>query len=149
MSIRPVSESLPIQLLAVHDQVMRYFRPMLNRFGMTDQQWRVLRVIAANGAVDFRALADACVIQPASLSRMLETLEDRGWISRTVPPHDRRQRVVTLTEAGRSVFEEASAETERIYRALEADLGPAYGPAISVLNDLSARMITARAHEQA
>ena len=32
MTIRPLSESLPIQLLAVHDRVMQYFRPMLNKY---------------------------------------------------------------------------------------------------------------------
>ncbi|MEM7686525.1 MAG: MarR family transcriptional regulator, partial [Pseudomonadota bacterium] len=72
--IRPLDQSLPIQLLKVHDLVMAYFRPMLHRFRMTDQQWRVLRAIAA-GITDFGDLAQATHIQPASLSRMLAGLQ--------------------------------------------------------------------------
>ena len=142
MSIRPLSQSLPIQLLAVHDQVMAYFRPMLNRFGMTDQQWRVLRVVAAEGEVDFRDLADACLIQPASLSRMLETLESRGWVNRAISKRDKRQRVVTMTDTGLDIFRRASVETERAYDDLELDLGETYAPAIALLRELSERMGT-------
>jgi len=140
MSIRPLAQSLPIQLLAVHDQVMSYFRPMLHRFGMTDQQWRVLRVVAAEGAVDFRALADACLSQPASLSRMLETLEGRGWVRRAISKSDKRQRIVTMTARGQEIFDSASVETERAYQHLEADLGETYAPAIRILRELSERM---------
>ena len=139
-ALRPLADSLPIQLLAAHDRVMRYFRPMLHRFGMTDQQWRVLRVIAAAGEADFRAVGEACLIRPASLSRMLEGLEARGWVVRRVNGQDRRQRLVALTDAGRAVFEAASAETERIHRALEADLGPAYGRALAALEEIGARI---------
>ena len=89
-TIRTLEDSLPIQLLKVHDQVMTYFRPMLNRFGMTDQQWRVMRAIAA-GVTDFGDLAQATHIQPASLSRMLITLAKRGWTNREISEKDRRQ----------------------------------------------------------
>lgn len=143
--LRPLSQSLPIQLLIVHDLVMRYFRPMLNRFDMTDQQWRVLRVIASEGDADFRHIARTCLIQPASLSRMLETLEKRGWVSRRIAPDDRRQRLVRLTEAGQDVFDRASTETEEIHRALEADLGPSFGTAVRILGDLSTKLTGAHA----
>lgn len=139
--IRPLDASLPIQLLAAHDAVMGYFRPMLNRFEMTDQQWRVLRTIAARGSVDFRALGEATLIQPASLSRMLDGMESRGWITRTAG-RDRRQRTVTMTETGGILFADAAAETEAIYARLEADLGPAYASAIGALNAIVKRVST-------
>lgn len=123
--IRTLEDSLPIQLLKVHHQVMAYFRPMLNRFGMTDQQWRVLRAIAA-GVTDFGDLAEACHIQPASLSRMLITLQNKNWTTRAVSDSDRRQRNVTMTQEGWELFNAASAETEKIYAELEADLGRDY-----------------------
>ena len=146
MSIRPLSQSLPIQLLAAHDRVMSYFRPMLNRFGMTDQQWRVLRVVATQDAVDFRDLAEACLIQPASLSRMLETLEGRGWVQRAVDPRDKRHRMVTMTGKGWDVFDKASTETERAYANLEADLGDVYAPAIALLGEVITRTDPSASH---
>ncbi|MEM7213320.1 MAG: MarR family transcriptional regulator [Pseudomonadota bacterium] len=131
--IRPLEDSLPIQLLRVHDQVMAYFRPMLNRFGMTDQQWRVLRAIAA-GVTDFGDLAEATHIQPASLSRMLITLQDRGWTSREVSADDRRQRTITMTDDGWALFHAAALETEAIYADLQADFGAAYTDLMRALN---------------
>jgi len=133
--LRPLSQSLPIQLLAVHDLVMSYFRPMLHRFGMTDQQWRVLRVIAAEGEVDFRKLGSECLIQPASLSRMLDGLQDRGWVVRRPNSEDRRQRAVSLTPAGDAVFHQAASETETLHRQLEADLGEDYASVVRLLGD--------------
>ena len=121
---------------------------MLNRFDMTDQQWRVLRVIAAQGEADFRHVADACLIQPASLSRMLDTLEARGWVARRTAPGDRRQRLIRLAPAGQDVFDRASAETEAIHRALEADLGPGYGALVDLLSATKARL-SARTTEPA
>jgi homoprotocatechuate degradation regulator HpaR len=138
--LRPLSQSLPIQLLAAHDLVMRYFRPMLNRFEMTDQQWRVLRVIAAEGEVDFRKLASECLIQPASLSRMLDGLEERAWVNRRANTNDRRQRAVSLTPKGQAVFEEAAAETETLHRQLEADLGETYGAVVGMLGETRLRL---------
>ena len=138
-AIRPLEDSLPIQLLRVHDQVMAYFRPMLNRFGMTDQQWRVLRAIAV-GVTDFGDLAIATHIQPASLSRMLITLQDRGWTSREVSADDRRQRTVTMTQDGWALFHEAAAETEAIYAELQADFGESYTDLMRALNGASTQI---------
>lgn len=143
-AIRPLSQSLPIQLLAAHDRVMRYFRPMLQKFGLTDQQWRVLRVIA-EGESDFRALSDACLIQPASLSRMLDGLAQRDLLTRTVNGADRRQRTIALTDAGRDLFAAAAAETEALYAELEADLGTLHVPAVDTLAALVRRLDDAAA----
>lgn len=137
--IRPMARSLPIQLLAAHDRVMRYFRPMLQKFGITDQQWRVMRVIA-EGEDDFRALANASLIQPASLSRMLDGLAGRGLVTRTVNGADRRQRTIALTQAGRDLFDAAAAETEALYVELEADLGDLYAPTVEKLNGVVGRL---------
>lgn len=137
--IRPLESSLPIQLLKVHDLVMGYFKPMLNRFGMTDQQWRVLRAIAA-GVTDFGELAEATHIQAASLSRMLITLQERGWTSREIAQNDRRQRTVTMTEEGWKLFHAAAAETETIYGKLEADLGDSYANILKSLKQADHRL---------
>ena len=138
-TIRTLEDSLPIQLLKVHDQVMTYFRPMLNRFGMTDQQWRVMRAIAA-GVTDFGDLAQATHIQPASLSRMLITLAKRGWTTREISERDRRQRTVTMTSDGWDLFHNASAETEAIYARLESDLDGTYAEVLGSLTAVGKRL---------
>ena len=137
--IRTLEDSLPIQLLKIHNQVMTYFRPMLNRFGMTDQQWRVMRAIAA-GVTDFGDLAQATHIQPASLSRMLVNLQDKGWTARSVTDTDRRQRTVSMTPKGWAQFRAASEETEKIHTRLEQDLGADYTTLIDMIAGVSNRL---------
>ena len=43
--MRAFSRSLPMQLLRAREAVMQRFRPMLHQHGVTEQQWRVIRVL--------------------------------------------------------------------------------------------------------
>src|SRR5208283_3623306 len=45
--MREFSRSLPMSLLRAREAVMRHFRPSLRRHGLTEQQWRILRALAA------------------------------------------------------------------------------------------------------
>jgi hypothetical protein len=73
----PVPEtnrSLPIALLRAREKVMGPIRAMLADVGVTEQQWRVLRVLAERGTLDPTEIADrSCLLMP-SLTRILQTL---------------------------------------------------------------------------
>ena len=47
-------------LLLAREAVMERFRPMLRDFGVTEQQWRVLRSLEEVGVMDLGDLADSC-----------------------------------------------------------------------------------------
>ena len=51
------SRSLPIALLRAREAVMGNFRPMLADFDVTEQQWRVMRVLSEAGRLDASDLA--------------------------------------------------------------------------------------------
>ena len=56
------SRSLPIALIRAREGVMTPIRDMLAETGMTEQQWRVLRVLDEFGRMDTKTLADrACL----------------------------------------------------------------------------------------
>ena len=48
--------------------------------GVTEQQWRVLRVLIDNTRIDVSALAAAALLRAPSLTRILRELEGRGLI---------------------------------------------------------------------
>jgi DNA-binding MarR family transcriptional regulator len=48
-------------------------------------------------------------IQPITLVRLLDRLEEAGWIIRTADPKDRRSRVPQLTDKARPVLERLQA----------------------------------------
>jgi len=50
--MREFSRSLPMSLLRAREAVMRQFRPALRRHDLTEQQWRILRALAAIDAIE-------------------------------------------------------------------------------------------------
>ena len=50
--MRDFSQSLPMALLRAREAVMRQFRPILRQHGLTEQQWRILRALAAVDAIE-------------------------------------------------------------------------------------------------
>ncbi len=123
--MRPFQRSLPMQLMLAREAVMQRFRPHLNAHGLTDQQWRIVRALNEVEAMDIAALARACCLHTASLSRSLPNLEAAGLISRRANREDQRRVSVSLTAAGRHLFETVAPQSEAIYAQLAQDIGPA------------------------
>ncbi|WP_419740662.1 MarR family transcriptional regulator [Ruegeria sp.] len=81
-----VSRSLPIALLRARERVMGPIRKLLIDAGVTEQQWRVLRLLKEEGASEPTDISErACLLLP-SLTRILQKLEDKGLIKRRCHP---------------------------------------------------------------
>ena len=80
--MREFSRSLPMSLLRAREAVMRQFRPSLRNHGLTEQQWRILRALAAVDAIEVTELARVAFLLGPSLSRILRDLEARELIER-------------------------------------------------------------------
>ena len=117
-------KSLPIMLLRAREAVMRRFRPMLKAHGLSEQQWRVLRVLNELGPTEPTTLAEESVILMPSLTRILGHLEAGGLISRTRHEEDGRRQIAELTGDGRSLIDRIAPESAAIYATIEAELGP-------------------------
>ena len=64
-------------------------RPCIGRIGLEVGQPKILTYLAKNGPC------------PAAVSRMLDSLEKGGFITRRLSAHSRRSNLVELTEKGR------------------------------------------------
>lgn len=117
--------SLTLALLQAREAAMGYFRPLLNEYGLTEQQWRVIRILkqSPEATLESRELADqACILRP-SLTGVLVRLERDGYVRRWKPEHDQRRLCVTLTEQGHALFDAMSVGMARQYRKLQQRLG--------------------------
>jgi homoprotocatechuate degradation regulator HpaR len=113
-------ESLTIALLQARETAMGFFRPILKRHNLTEQQWRIIRVLAGNRSIDFHELAcKTCILRP-SLTGILTRMERDELIFRLKPVNDQRKLFVSLTQRGLSVYDEARAEVEQGYCAIES-----------------------------
>ncbi len=119
-------------------------RGMLANAGVTEQQWRVLRVLAERGPVDATQIAgEACLLMP-SLTRILQILEKKRFCSRRRHPTDRRRALVEITAAGRALIEANAPESNRIFAEIEAAFGKErLETLLDLLNDLTETEVVA------
>src|SRR5450432_4591004 len=121
--MREFSRSLPMSLLRAREAVMRQFRPSLRRYGLTEQQWRILRALAALETIEVTELARVAFLLGPSLSRILRDLEARHLIERRVAKSDLRRGVVSISAKGVKLIEAVAPSSEAIYAAMTRRYG--------------------------
>ena len=120
---RNTRRSLPIALLRAREAVMGHFRPMLAAHDITEQQWRVIRILAEQDVVDASEMADKAFILAPSLTRIIRSLEERGIISKHKDENDGRRVLLQITAAGLAIINEVAPESRIIYDRLEKHFG--------------------------
>lgn len=131
--LRDFSRSLPMSLLKAREAVMRHFRPGLLRFGITEQQWRVLRALTTVESIEVMALAEATFLLPPSLSRILKDLDERGLVNRRTSQEDMRRGIISISEEGRQLIDLAGAHSEAIYAEITRRYGAAQLAALQAM----------------
>jgi homoprotocatechuate degradation regulator HpaR len=121
--MREFSRSLPMSLLRAREAVMRQFRPSLRRFDLTEQQWRILRALAAIDEIEVTELAHTAFLLGPSLSRILRDLDARGLIARKTAKTDLRRGVISISEKGIKLMEVVAPSSEAIYAAITRRYG--------------------------
>jgi homoprotocatechuate degradation regulator HpaR len=129
--------SLPIALLRARERVMGPIRQMLADADVTEQQWRVLRVLEETGPLDPTRIAErACLLLP-SLTRILQKLEEKDMVRREQDTEDKRKQVVSIAPAGAAVIDEnLDASIAMIDRLRDAMGAEDYEKLLDLLNRL-------------
>lgn len=102
---------------------MRHFRGNLRSFGLTEQQWRVLRALSSKDAIEVAELVELTFLLGPSLSRILKELESRKVIVRTTPDSDQRRGIISLTSKGRQLIDEVGVYSEAVYAQIAERFG--------------------------
>ena len=89
---------------------------------LTPSRWRVIAQLGERDAVTINELAKLAVLERSALSRVVENLEHEGVVRRRRNAVDSRSVEVSLTAAGRRLYDKCSAiargEIERALNAL-------------------------------
>jgi homoprotocatechuate degradation regulator HpaR len=112
-----------MSLLRAREAVMRRFRPSLRQYGITEQQWRVLRALSSVVQIEVTELARATFLLGPSLSRILQDLEGRGLVLRAANSSDLRRGVISISQAGRNLITTVTPRSEAIYADITARFG--------------------------
>ena len=116
--------NLPLMLLQAREVMLQHFRPIFQRFGITEQQWRIMRLLSDHDRLEQREISSACQISGPSLSNILSRLQEIGYVARVRSRDDNRKVFVSLAERGWSVIEEVRPSVDERYRDLEKAVGP-------------------------
>ncbi|GAA3096171.1 DNA-binding MarR family transcriptional regulator [Kribbella aluminosa] len=93
-------------------------RPLLDEFGLTIEQWRIMAALLEEPGQPMSVLAESAVLPAASLTRHVDKLVERGLVLRRIHPNDKRRIVAALSPVGGTVADRL-ATTQR---GLEAGL---------------------------
>jgi len=115
--------SLPIALLRAREAVMAYFRPHHRKGGVTEQQWRVIRVLYLDGEMDAAELARRAYLLAPSLSRILKDLEAAKYLKRRPGDLDSRQSLLSLSANGSAMVTGAAPFLDGIHREIARRFG--------------------------
>jgi homoprotocatechuate degradation regulator HpaR len=123
MSTSFAHRNLPRLLLQARESLMVRTRPSLREHGLSDQQWRVLRVLGEHGTVETGRVAREAYILGPSLTGVLARMERDGLVRRERDPADQRRTVIEATAKGLRMVERLSRSVEGHYQWLEQSLG--------------------------
>ena len=115
--------NLPQLLLRARESLLGHFRPLITHFGLTEQQWRILRALSEAGELEPRELCEICQILSPSLTGVLARMEAVGLVTRTRMEEDQRRVVVRPTPAAEEVVAELRPLITAQYRLLEQAYG--------------------------
>jgi homoprotocatechuate degradation regulator HpaR len=112
-------------MLRAREAVMQGFRPNLQANGINEQQWRVLRALAAaeGGEMAVGLLAERTLLLGPSLSRILVKLEDLGLISRRPDAGDARRTFIAISPSGIDLARSIAEHSESLYDGIERRFG--------------------------
>jgi DNA-binding MarR family transcriptional regulator len=92
----PLAADLRVALM----RSVRRIRAEKSSEAISSGQYSVLAVLDTRGPMTPRELAEHEQVQPPSMTRTVNALEDAGLVSRAAHPDDRRQVLVAITDAG-------------------------------------------------
>jgi len=104
----------------IHDSarlLRKRFEAKGSGYGLSAAQWRLMvRLVKDEGVAQAR-LAELLEIEPISVSRLLDRMEEGGWIERRQDANDRRVRMIFPTEKSREAFAAIKSVAGEVYDA--------------------------------
>lgn len=112
---------------------------------LTPVQYAALNEIAANPGTDQATLAGAIAFDRATITGVIDRLQQKGYVTRRVSGRDRRARLLEITEAGRELLARIEPAVTEAQRIMLSGLEPAEAvefmrllrKATDAVNDLS------------
>ena len=109
-----LKNQLCFPLYAVSNMITRKYKPLLDRLDLTYTQYIVMMVLWEEKQVNEKYLCEALFLKSNTVTPLLNKLEQKGYIRKEKDSRDERNLVITLTESGKALREQALCVPETI-----------------------------------
>jgi DNA-binding MarR family transcriptional regulator len=119
-----LEKALPFLIHACYQQIrsVTYKEFLGHGLELTPEQWIVLVQLWTKDGQSQSALSELTLRDPPTMSRILDTMQKGGLVTRVVDEHDARSRRVLLTKTGRALQAKLVPVAKRLVARLERDI---------------------------
>lgn len=110
-----MSDSLGFLVSDVSRLMRRRFDERARTIGATRAQWRALTAISRNEGINQGGLADLLEVEPITLCRMVDRLEEAGLVERRRDPNDRRAWRLFLLPKSQPILESLRGMADELF----------------------------------
>lgn len=100
----------------------RDFDRRTRAMGLSRAQWAALAHLRRREGCNQSTLAELLEVEPISVSRLIDRMEEAGWIERRADPADRRVRTIHLTRRSAQAFDSIKSVAGEVYEEALAGL---------------------------
>ncbi len=130
-------------------QLRRLFDERVRSLGLTGPQARLLLSLERNPNENQAFYAERLEIEPITLTRIVDRLEDAGWVERQADPADRRARILHLTDKSRGIVTQLGASVEGLFEDMLEGFDTAERKHFAAMLDRIAANLLAARHAEA
>ena len=102
-----LKSQLCFPLYACAKEIIRRYKPFLDQVDLTYTQYITMMALWANTSMNVRELGSCLFLDSGTLTPVLKKLEAKGYLTRSRSKEDERNLIVTVTEKGWELREQA------------------------------------------
>ena len=120
-----LDSQLCFPLYACAREVVKRYRPFLDKLGLTYTQYITMMVLWETPCVSSRQLGRRLFLDSGTLTPVLKKLETMGYVNRNRDERDERNLIVTLTEEGAALKKQAAVVPQQMASCIRIEPGDA------------------------
>jgi DNA-binding MarR family transcriptional regulator len=140
-----LDDFLPHRLNVLSSLVSQALTRVYARHGILIPEWRVLVTLGENEVMTGKAVGAKTHMHKTKVSRAVAQLERRKLVSRRANRADLREAFLTLTPAGRALYEELAPSAldfmDRLFEVVAPSDRPAFDRAMKQLTERSGQLV--------
>lgn len=117
-----IEPCLALYLRKANRVITQIYDHNMSQHGIKVTQFSILRAVSYMGEASHRTLQEALVLDQTTLSRNLKPLIRDGFLN-AAPGEDRREKLITLSNSGKTLFNSAKKDWKKSQKQIAEALG--------------------------